>query len=150
MSRYRLRVTCRLPSEIRQLTKLPNVHPPDVRAPSKQPTLSVYDKQAGKTSLRELPVRAHSEPELVQFSGHSHKHRRKKSKCTGERPNCSCCARLQQRCVYSVHLRSRGRSPGVQTGTGDISRTVSTNDVMQSFNTCPTCSFILSLSVSTR
>ncbi|KAH8691753.1 hypothetical protein GQ44DRAFT_201422 [Phaeosphaeriaceae sp. PMI808] len=54
--------------------------------------------------------------------------RRKKSKCTGERPDCSCCARLQQRCVYVAHFRTRERSPGPRNDTGHVPQTVGTND----------------------
>ncbi|PSN60162.1 hypothetical protein BS50DRAFT_579334 [Corynespora cassiicola Philippines] len=36
--------------------------------------------------------------------------RRKKSKCPGERPECSFCVRLRQRCIYAVSERSSERS----------------------------------------
>ncbi|KAH8629533.1 hypothetical protein IG631_16790 [Alternaria alternata] len=51
---------------------------------------------------------------------------RKKSKCTGERPDCSCCVRLRQRCVYATQYRTRERS----IGPHDVPHMAGTNDVM--------------------
>ncbi|RII08297.1 hypothetical protein CUC08_Gglean007706 [Alternaria sp. MG1] len=50
--------------------------------------------------------------------------RRKKSKCTGERPDCSCCVRLRQRCVYATQYRTRERS----IGPHDVPHMAGTND----------------------
>ncbi|XP_014555252.1 hypothetical protein COCVIDRAFT_102958 [Bipolaris victoriae FI3] len=57
--------------------------------------------------------------------------RRKKSKCTGERPNCSCCARLQQQCVYAPDFRTRERSRGPRDDTGDSERLNAIEDMVK-------------------
>ncbi|KAH7086447.1 hypothetical protein FB567DRAFT_71379 [Paraphoma chrysanthemicola] len=54
--------------------------------------------------------------------------RRKKSKCTGERPECSCCVRLRQKCVYIAHTRTRERSTEPRNGTGDVPQEAGTID----------------------
>ncbi|EKD18948.1 hypothetical protein MBM_03190 [Drepanopeziza brunnea f. sp. 'multigermtubi' MB_m1] len=52
--------------------------------------------------------------------------RRKKSKCPGERPECSICSRLQQTCSYEVfepEARKRKRSPEpIRDAQGDVSK----------------------------
>ncbi|KAJ6151430.1 hypothetical protein N7470_007027 [Penicillium chermesinum] len=45
---------------------------------------------------------------------------RKKARCPGEKPACSLCQRLRQRCSYESPALPRGR--GVQARTGDNRR----------------------------
>ncbi|KAI9054442.1 hypothetical protein LZ554_001604 [Drepanopeziza brunnea f. sp. 'monogermtubi'] len=55
-----------------------------------------------------------------------HNCRRKKSKCPGERPECSICSRLQQTCSYEVfepEARKRKRSPEpIRDAQGEVSK----------------------------
>ncbi|KAH6644655.1 hypothetical protein C7974DRAFT_25537 [Boeremia exigua] len=54
--------------------------------------------------------------------------RRKKSKCTGERPDCSCCVRLRQKCVYAAHHRTRERSTEPHNDTSGAPQAVGTDN----------------------
>jgi len=47
--------------------------------------------------------------------------RRKKVRCTGEKPTCSFCTRLSQECVYAEDRRSWKRAPvALQAGDDDV------------------------------
>lgn len=57
--------------------------------------------------------------------------RRKKSKCTGERPGCSTCARLRQRCFYAAELRSGlGGEPSTADGPTNVHGDTATSETL--------------------
>lgn len=79
-------------------------------------------QQTGEPGLRELPVGSLplAKDEMI-ITGDKERHsltldRRKKSRCSGEKPRCSLCGRLRQRCIYADRgppsdkgVRGRGR-----------------------------------------
>jgi hypothetical protein len=58
--------------------------------------------------------------------------RRKKSKCSGEKPECSFCVRLKQKCVYARHHRERSlRENHIPFDAGIRSTSAESRDVSE-------------------